>query len=84
MNKNEMALVKYKTEQEYSKRQVLNSIEMLRSILDRVEKGVIENKACADDGLQGNEWRLYKELSNLEKLNDFVVFLENQINSENE
>lgn len=72
MDKKEILLMKYKAEQEYSKRQVLQSIRVLRGILDRVESGVNSGNIRADDGLQGNEWRLYKELSNLERLNEFV------------
>lgn len=72
MTKKEMLLLKLESERDYSQRQVLESIGTLRSILDRIERGVESGKVNADDGLQGNEWRLYKELSNLERLNAFI------------
>lgn len=76
MDKREMLLIKVESERDYSKRQVLQSITTLRRILDNLEKKVNEDDVNADDGLQGNEWRLYKELSNLEQLNGFVKELE--------
>lgn len=76
MNINSLIL-KTKVEQEYSERQVKQSIKTIRSILDRIEIGIENNTIKADEGLQGNEWVLYKELSNLERLNAFIKQLEN-------
>lgn len=64
--------MKYQSEKDYSKRQVLQSIETLRNVLNRIEHGVMSDDIKANDGLQGNEWRLYKELSNLEQINKFI------------
>ena len=72
MDQKEVMLMKYQAEQEYSKRQVLQSINILRGILNRIETSVNSGDVRADDGLQGNEWILYKELSNLEQLNKMV------------
>jgi hypothetical protein len=69
-------LIRLKPERDYSERQVLREINTIRSILDRNEKGVKEGTVKADDGLQGNEWRLYKELSNLERYNEIIKELE--------
>lgn len=71
-----MLLMQLNVEKEYSERQVRQSIGVLRDILDRVEQGLDSGEVRADDGLQGNEWRLYKELSNLEKVNGFLEQLE--------
>lgn len=68
-----------KVEKDYSERQVRQAIKTLRDILDRVEKDLDEGRAVADNGLQGNEWRLYKELSNLEMKTQFLETL-NRIN----
>lgn len=73
---NEMEFMMLKTERDYSERQVLKTIETLRNILNRVEEKVKSGDVKADDGLQGNEWRLYKELSNLERYNDFIKKIE--------
>jgi hypothetical protein len=67
-----------KVERDYSERQVLQAINTLRNILDRVEERVKDGSIRADDGLQGNEWRLYKELSNLERYNDFIKRLKGE------
>jgi hypothetical protein len=75
MNK-DFLLMRYQTERDYSERQVLQSIVMLRRILDDIERKVQSGDVRADDGLQGNEWRLYKELSNLEQLNKFIKEIE--------
>ncbi len=72
----ELLLTKLKVERDYSEQQVLQSIKTLRNILERIEEGIQNNNVRADDGLQGNEWRLYKELSNLEQLNKFIKELE--------
>ena len=77
--KTEFLLMRYKTERDYSERQVLQSVVMLRRILDDIERKVQSGNIRADDGLQGNEWRLYKELSNLEQLNKFVKEIEGEI-----
>ena len=69
-------LIMLQAEREYSERQVKQSIQTLRGILDRVERDVESGDVNANDGLQGNEWRLYKELSNLEMLTKFIKQLE--------
>ncbi|MEK4025449.1 hypothetical protein [Sporosarcina sp. FSL W7-1283] len=76
MDKKEMILTTIKVERDYSKRQVLQSIKVIRRILDQVEEEVDNGNVRADNGLQGNEWRLYKELSNLERYNQFIEELE--------
>lgn len=76
MNK-EDTLEKLKIDREFCERQVRQSIATIRSILNRVEDDLDNQSVKADNGLQGNEWRLYKELSNLERLDDFIKTLEN-------
>lgn len=73
---NENLLVRLTVDKEYSERQVLQSIKTLRGILDRIETAVETNTAKAYDGLQGNEWRLYTELANLERLTEFIGTVE--------
>lgn len=70
-------LMTLEIKRDYSERQVLQSIKTLRGILDRVEQAIKDDNVRADDGLQGNEWRLYKELSNLERLDEFIKELKN-------
>lgn len=70
------ALILLKVDREYSERQVRQSIKTLRGILDRVEQDIESGDVNANNGLQGNEWRLYKELSNLEMLTKFIKQLE--------
>jgi|GEM_PF-4046650 len=72
MDKKDMLLMKLESERDYSKRQVLQSINTLKNILNSLEKNIDEDSIKADEGMQGNEWRLYKELSNLERLNSFI------------
>lgn len=72
MEKKFMVLETLRAERDYCKRQVLQNITVLRRILDRVEGSVHEGRVNADDGFQGNEWRLYTELARLEKLNGFI------------
>lgn len=69
-----------KIDRDHSKRQVLQEIAILKKRLSELESKVENGEAVADDGLQGNEWRLYKELSNLEKLNSFLESMK-QVNS---
>lgn len=76
MDKKEMLLETLKVERDFSKRQVLQSVATLRRLLDIIEEGANKGNIRADDGFQGNEWRLYKELSNLERLNEFIKELE--------
>lgn len=75
--KKEHLLIQTQVERDYSKRQVKDEIKILREILDRIERRVESNEVRADDGFQGNEWRLYKELSNLERLNVFLKDIKN-------
>lgn len=56
----------------HAERAVKKEIEVIRGILNRIESDLENDKIYADNGLQGNEWRLYKELSNLERLNEFI------------
>lgn len=79
MEKVDLDIQMLKVEKDYSERQVRQAIKTLRGILDRVEKDLEEGRAVADNGLQGNEWRLYKELSNLEMKTQFLETL-NRIN----
>ncbi|PAV30240.1 hypothetical protein CIL05_07165 [Virgibacillus profundi] len=65
-------LMTLKIERDYAKRQALQEIGILRGILDKVEQRVVDGSIIADDGLQGNEWRLYKALSNLEQMNTHI------------
>lgn len=69
-------LIMLQADREYSERQVKQSIQTLRGILDRVEQDIESGDVNANNGLQGNEWRLYKELSNLEMLTKFIKQLE--------
>jgi len=73
-------LMTLKIDRDHSKRQVLQEIAILKKRLSELESKVENGEAVADDGLQGNEWRLYKELSNLEKLNSFLESMK-QVNS---
>lgn len=72
MDKKDFYLATMKVERDYSERQVLQSIGVLRGILNKIEEEVQNGEANADSGLQGNEWRLYKELSNLERYDKFI------------
>ena len=56
---------------EFVKRNIKKEIDVIRSILNYIESSLEDDNFHADNGLQGNEWRLYKELSNLERLNEF-------------
>ena len=60
-----------KGDKAHCKRMIKKEIEVIRNILNRVEASLDDDNFYADNGLQGNEWRLYKELSNLERLNEF-------------
>lgn len=75
--KKEHLLVQIQVERDYSERQVKDEIKILREVLDRIERRVESNDIRADDSFQGNEWRLYKELSNLERLNGFLEDIKN-------
>lgn len=81
--KKEHLLIQTQVERDYSKRQVKDEIKILREVLDRIERRVESNDVRADDSFQGNEWRLYKELSNLERLNGFLEDIKNLEEEEN-
>lgn len=70
-------LLMLKAERDYAERSALAELKILRGILDRVEIGIKEGTIRADDGLQGNEWRLYKYTTSLERLNEEIENLEN-------
>lgn len=77
MDKLEMIMETLKIEKEYSERNVKEAIKTLRGILDRIERGIEEGNPSSEQGLQGNEWRLYTELANLEMKTKFLNQLEN-------
>lgn len=66
-----------KISRDNAERKVFREIDTLKDILTDLEQRLKEGKVNADYGLQGNEWKLYKELSNLERLNEFIYELEN-------
>lgn len=72
MEAKEIMVAKLEAERDYSKREALQQVAMLRGVLDRLEVKIENNTAKAHDSFQGNEWKLYKELSNLERYNGFI------------
>lgn len=75
MDKNDL-LIEYKAERRYTKSQLKQTIHILKNILNRIEEDIDSDTIRANDGLQGKEWHLYKELSELEKYNKIIKDLE--------
>lgn len=75
MNKEDMLLF-LKGDRKHTERQVRDSIQMLRGILDRIESDLDEDNPQSLNGLQGNEWLLYTNLMKLEKESEFIKKLE--------
>lgn len=65
-----------KSDRRYEERKVKEEIQILRNILDMVDERLESGNPHVDDGFQGNEWRLYKHLSHLEKLNEVIKSIE--------